>query len=141
MQTLEQEMSEQATGIAEHPGGLGKIYAGAINRNGMCSDPGHELKTLAEIQDYMEEGGDIGIPNAGAGSYRKAFECMGFSKCENFENSSSAGDWSFAVFDGDYWYPAYQSNRYPRHGFSYTVDQLREFDTKDECFDYMGSQG
>jgi len=139
MNTIEQEMAESATGCCANPHGLGQIYAGPINRKGHVTGGGDVLETVADMQDYLREGGVISIPNAGAGSYRKAFEEMGFSKCEVYEWSSSAGDWSFAVLD-ELWYPAWQQNRYPRHGFDYGVNFDVGFESKEECFDWMNTQ-
>ena len=136
IKTQEEEIADQATGCNANPHGLGKLYAGPINRGGMVSDPGYELTNLEEIQDYLFEGGSVGIPNAGAGSYRRAFEAMGFTDLEVISNGSSAGDWSFAVYDGMYWKPAFQENRYPRHGFSYSVG-TETFEAKKDCIDYM----
>lgn len=135
--TIETMMAEQATGIAENPNGIGQLYAGPINRKGLVSDPGFEINSAPDAYNWLRDGGCVAIPNAGAGSYRKAFEAIGFPLCKVFEQSSSAGDWSFAVHDGNSWFCASQSNRYPRHGFNYSVSFDWSFDTLQQCFDFM----
>lgn len=137
MKTIETKIAEQATGCHENLHGLGKFYAGPINRKGMVNDPGHELNTLEEIQAWLGEGGQVAIPNAGAGSYRRAFAAMGFPDCVTFETTSSAGDWTLVVFDGQSWAAAYQENRYPRCGFCYSVDFGRTYHSKEEAFECM----
>lgn len=114
-------MAEQATGCRQNRNGLGTLYAGPINRNGMVSEPGHEL-TPQEAQDWLYAGGSVAIPNAGAGSYREAFKLLGFSKVEAYDQTSSAGDWTFRVHDDQAWYYGFQSNRWPRCGFEYSVN-------------------
>ncbi len=114
----EQNIAEQATGIAENSHGLGKFF-----RHG-----GDEV-TPQKAYDLLREGQSIEVPNAGAGSYGKFFTGVGFSEVRNVENMSSAGDWTHAVKDGAEgdWYPAFQSNRYPYHGFAYSVDFNQPF--------------
>jgi hypothetical protein len=110
--TQETEMAEEATGIAQSPGGLGKLYA----RGGI------EL-TDEEAQDRILANECVEAPNAGAGSYRKFFvDRVLYAELKVVEWSSSAGDWTFAVRDDSLWRLAFQTNRYPRHGFSYSVD-------------------
>jgi len=126
MKPIEQQIAEQATGCRQH-GTLGQYYAGPINRKGRVSSEGNEL-TTKQAYDFLREGGAVSVPNAGAGSYREFFKSLGL-EVEVVEQSSSAGDWTFAVKDGDEgdWYVASQSNRYPRHGFDYCVDFNRPF--------------
>lgn len=139
MKTIEQQLAEEATGIVQSTRGIGQLYAGPINRKGLVSDPGFEINSAPDAYNWLRDGGCVAIPNAGAGSYRAAFDAMLFPKCEVFENMSSAGDWSFAVFDGESWFPASQSNRYPRHGFNYSVNFDWSFSTKEECFEFMAA--
>jgi len=132
-------MSEDATGIVENPRGIGKMYAGAINRKGHVTEGEYEVDQQ-KAMDYLLEGGEIVVPNAGAGSYGKVFEALGFKDWDDFETTSSAGDWTLVVFDGEMWFPAFQSNRYPRCGFSYSVDFLRGWETKEEAFECMDKE-
>lgn len=117
--TLERETAEQATGIAQRSN-LGPFYAGPINRGGQVSDPGTEL-TPIEALEYLREDGCVGVPNAGAGSYREFFTSLGFEEVKVIEQCSSAGDWTFGVRLGLNWFIATQSNRHPYHGFNYSV--------------------
>lgn len=124
MKTIEQISAEQATGIRENPFGLGKYYGGARNNGGRVTPGGEEIDSKEDAYDLLRDGVSIEVPNAGAGSYREFFESLGFTKVEPWETCSSAGDWTFAVKDGEHgdWYPAFQSNRYPYHGFEYSVN-------------------
>ena len=65
---------------------------------------------------------EVAVPGAGAGSYREIFEALGFEKVEVVEWTSNAGDWSFGVKDKTGWRMAWQTNRYPHHGFTYDID-------------------
>lgn len=123
--TFEKQIAEQATGLPEHPRGSGQFYfAGGA--------------TLTDEQARTEILNDaaIEVPNAGAGSYREVFQRLGFKDVQPFCLSSSAGDWNFAVHDGESWRAANQFNRHPYHGFSYNV-YPRTFDTKEACFEWM----
>lgn len=124
---VEQMDCEQATGCRQY-GKLGKLYG----------QGGVELD-LEQAQDALLNGREIEVPNAGAGSYRAAFAALGFEKVKVFDWTSSAGDWSFAVFDGCQWLPAFQRNRYPYHGFAYSVDHEWSFNTCELCFAFMAS--
>lgn len=55
---------------------------------------------------------------SGAGGYRAWAREQGYSRCEVYDWTSSAGDWTFLVSrDGSEWFVMYQENRYPRSGF------------------------
>jgi len=120
----EKQMAEEATGISENPRGLGKLFA--------C--PGVEL-TPEAARNYISDGELVEVPNAGAGSYTAFFtDICKFEKVQVIDWTSSAGDWVFGVLDNECWYPAFQTNRYPRHGFSYSVDRARCADSfEDLC--------
>lgn len=109
----QKQAAEQATGIRESRSGIGTLY----------SDGGVEL-TSEQAYDTLREGHTVEVPNAGAGSYEAVFRTVGFSEAKAVEQSSSAGDWTFGVKDGDEgdWYPAFQTNRHPYYGFAYSVD-------------------
>jgi hypothetical protein len=138
MQTIDKQNAESATGCCENPAGLGQAYTGPINIKGRVSGGGKKIKLVADIQDYLRAGGEIAYPNAGAGSYDEAFKTMGFTDCEIFDSTSSAGCWSFAVCDDTTWYVAYQEHRYPFQGYAYSVDFDHGFESKDDCFKFMG---
>ena len=133
---IDKQIAEDATGCVENHHGLGTFYAGPINRQGYANIPGTKLEP-DEYRAYMDEGGQIAVPNAGAGSYREVFEVLGYPMVESFETGSSAGNWNFCVFDGNYWYIAFQENRYPRCGFNYSVDRSWLFDTLKQCQEFM----
>lgn len=118
-------LAEQATGVSQSGKTLGKYYI----RESLHVAP----RTAC---DMLRDGraASIHVPNAGAGSYREFFTSLGLTEVQVIEQCSSAGDWSFAVMDGPagMWYPATQTNRYPRHGFEYTVDFNLGFSSVDE---------
>ena len=117
---VEREIAEQATGCRQHTA-LGKLYA----------DGGREL-TREEAQGLIRTGGSVEVPNAGAGSYRQIFvDVLGYKQLEVENTGSSAGDWQFAVEDEDGWHLAEQDNRYPYHGFRYTVATRSEGSVED----------
>lgn len=129
-------MAEQATGCNANPFGLGIYYGGSRNTKGLVTPGGDELTTPEEAYDLLRSGVSIEVPNAGAGSYREFFESIGITKVEQWDTGSSAGDWSFVVQDGKGgdWYPAFQSNRWPRHGFEYSINFEEPYDSfKEFC--------
>ena len=75
----------------------------------------------------------------GAGSFRGWAESQGFSYCEVYDWTSSAGDWSFIVSrDGEIWFPMYQENAYPRRGFHRSIDESQPMEgTPKEVFEYL----
>ena len=125
----ERLLAEQATGLAQTRRGLGKYYVSeslAVSPRTAC--------------DMLRDGRAvcIHIPNAGAGSYREFFTSLGITEVQVVDHTSSAGDWVFAIKDGaeGMWYPAFQTNRYPRHGFSYSINFDEPFDTLDRLFEF-----
>lgn len=128
----EQQIAEEATGCCQSRSGLGTMYIKGCN--------GGEAVTEAQAAEEFQNGKAVEIPNAGAGSFRRVFEALGMTDVEVFEWMSSAGDWTFGVQWDGCWYPAWQNNRYPYHGFRYGVDVRHMFSTKDELFDWMNSQ-
>jgi hypothetical protein len=119
-------IAEEMTGLREHPKGFGQMYA----------DGGNPLDR-EQAQDWFLDGNSVEVPNAGAGSYEDVFEALGFVEVKPIEWSSSAGDWTFAVRDDDTWRVAYQSNRYPRHGFSYSLGS-ETFESYEDACDSCG---
>jgi len=75
-----------------------------------------------KARQNVMSGEEVAVPGAGAGSYYKIFEMLGFSELKPLVLSSSAGDWSFGVKDKTGWRLASQENRYPYKGFRYYVD-------------------
>lgn len=126
---LTKAMAEQSTGCRENATGLGKFYGhGGIYLKD--DKAGQELLACREIE----------VPNAGAGSYTEVFRRLGFPQVEVYEQSSSAGDWVFGVFDGSVWRCAFQVNRYPYHGFTYKLGgSLSVFKTFDDLSQYLES--
>lgn len=119
--------AEQATGCFQH-GKLGQLYD--------CQ--GQQL-TDEQAQDLFLDEQPIEVPNAGAGSYRAILKRLGFTAVELSESTSSAGDWTFVAFDGETWYPVWQSNRYPRHGFSYVLGRMMGCESKDQLYEVLFS--
>ncbi len=108
----EEQYAEEATGCNANPHGMGKLYAHG----------GREL-TTEEAQDALINGQCVEIPNAGAGSYRKVAALFGLEIESELDWTSSAGDWSFIAKDGEFFRVFAQENRYPHHGFRYTLGQ------------------
>ncbi len=80
----------------------------------------------------------------GAGSYLDFAKEHGFEYVEVVDWSSSAGDWCFAVSkDGHEWQLLYQTNNYPRPGFSHqVVEEVAFFGDAEEAlaqiYEYWG---
>lgn len=127
----EEEIAGQATGIRQHPAGIGQFYLSG----------GHAVEADTAYA-ALRHGSSVEVPNAGAGSYRAVLSAMGFTDVESWDTTSSAGDWSFIVHDGEggFWYPGFQQNLYPRHGFIYNIDPSWGFETKEELIEWMQSQ-
>lgn len=65
---------------------------------------------------------------AGAGDFRRWAESQGYSHCEVFDWTSTAGDWTFLVSrDGIEWRFMFQRNNYPRAGFARTIEDSPVF--------------
>ena len=126
MKDVNKQMAEDATGCRESRCGLGQLYDGK----------GNPL-TVEEAQNLFEQSEElIEIPNAGAGSYAEVFKLLGYEDAKPIEWSSSAGEWTFAIRGGDAWYFAQQSNRYPRHGFSYSRGEI-SFETYEAACEFL----
>jgi polygalacturonase len=122
MKNTNEVVAEEATGCAEHTKGFGQIY----------DNKGNPL-TLEQAQDAFNDERAIEIPNAGAGSYVNVLKALGYTEVKVIEWSSSAGDWTFAARDDEWWYVVWQSNRYPRHGFSYSRSDLSFESFEEAC--------
>lgn len=119
---LARDFAEQATGIVQR-GKLGQFYLVSAN-----DDP--PPLTDEEARAHLEGTEFIAVPNAGAGSYREFFTRMGFVDVEVIDHTSSAGDWCFGVKRKDgVWTLAFQENRFPRHGFNYSLQPQHQAGT------------
>jgi hypothetical protein len=117
-------MASESTGLPANPNGLGKYYLS-------------ESETVSPEEAYaaLLNQREIKVPTAGAGSFHNFFESVSpGSKVEKLDTTSSAGDWTFAFQpkDDNAWYPAFQTNRYPYHGFAYSIDFSLPFPTLEE---------
>ena len=104
-------IAEEATGIRATIENGGPFY---IRGGDQVSDD--------EARDRFLAGWPVEAPNAGAGSYNEVFARLGFNDVCVEDWTSSAGDWCFTVFDGERARTAFQENRYPYHGFKYTLE-------------------
>lgn len=106
---------DQATGIHQKGKSYGVIYHAGI-----------ELKNSAEVNQHLDMGMAIHVPNAGAGSYREIFTDLGVTDIEPIDQTASDGSWTFsAIRDGSRTL-IHQENRYPNYGFRYVIDPYHE---------------
>lgn len=107
--TQEQYMAECATGCCQQS----KL---------VLYDADGDVITKEQAKENILNGLPVAIPGAGAGNYREVFvDLLGFEELEVIDWTSSAGEWSFGVKDETGWRVAWQSNRYPYHGYTYGV--------------------
>lgn len=122
MRKHEKEAAEEATGCGQ----CGRLQFKDVNGD----------ITTAEARRRLFAGEEVAAPGAGAGSYDEAFKALGFDRVDVFEWGSSAGDWSFMLHDKEGWRAGFQENRYPYHGFRYSVARvsggLSGYDTKED---------
>ena len=109
---MNDEAADQATGCYEHAEDA-QLYRDVHGKGIPITDEeAAQLLLKEEIHD----------PNAGAGTYRRFAERIGFVQVKVFDQTSSAGDWTFIVSsDNETWGILYQENRYPYHGFKYSL--------------------
>lgn len=100
-------IAEQATGIRAHMDEGGPFY----------DKDGNKVSDTA-ARRLVREGETVEAPNAGAGSYRDIARRLGYNKLDVEDWTSSAGDWCFKLAGGRF---MWQSNRWPRHGFTYSI--------------------
>lgn len=126
----ERLLAEQATGLAQTRKGLGKYYVS----ESLAVSPRTAYDMLRAGRAVQ-----IHVPNAGAGSYHEFFASLGLTEIRVVQDSSSGGDWTFAIKDGlgGMWYPAFQTNRYPRQGFSYSINFDEPFDTFERLVEFV----
>ena len=104
--------AEEATGLYQKNRALGQFYA-----------KGGKKIAQKSARRLFLSGEEIEVPNAGAGSYGQFFKILGIDTWSVWESGSSAGDWTFKVLVGGVEHAAFQRNRYPSHGFAYTLGE------------------
>lgn len=124
--TTEQYAAEQATGCRQR---------GALV---FYNDDGHEV-TIEQAADLFWEHEPVIVPAAGAGSYRPILMDFGCEDIEVLDWTSSAGDWVFAIKDGDTWRVVFQANRYPHCGFRYRLSDTYFAQSFEGLCDLMNS--
>lgn len=72
----------------------------------------------------------------GAHEYKEYAQNNGYTIVKVLDWTSSAGDWIFGISkDGKIWDVLYQTNSYPKAGFSYQIEKLEfEGDFEDLCY-------
>jgi hypothetical protein len=75
----------------------------------------------------------------GAGDYKRWAAAHCYPYCEVWDQTSSAGDWTFLVSkDRQTWFLMFQENNYPRSGFTRTIDLERPFEgTIEEVYEQV----
>ena len=74
----------------------------------------------------------------GAGNYRDVAKKQGYKFLDVFDWTSSAGDWSFIVSeDGIVWRMMFQTNNFPRAGFTYAFGDALFEGTKEDALRYF----
>lgn len=125
------QAAESVTGCVGNRSGIGTFF----------DDRGNKI-TTGQARVIFNQYGIVEVPNAGAGSYAGVFDKLGYIKVEVYDQGSSAGDWVFGISDGRTWRCAFQTNRYPYHGFSYKLGGSGSlFSSKDQLFEYLNSRG
>ena len=78
---------------------------------------------------------------AGSSTYLRFARNKGYRYIEVLNWCSSAGDWEFLVSKGGKtWRVMFQTNNYPRPGFSHFISEEKFVGTKEEALEYF-SQG
>lgn len=80
-------------------------------------------------------GGGVAVYGANWYSHRDVLVPT-FEKTEIADWTSSAGDWTLAVFDGENWYFGWQENAWPSGGFRIGVDNQVAAATLDELYSW-----
>lgn len=105
--SLEQQMAESATGIREKEGAP------------FVFEFEGEPVSLTKARRLIRDGEWLVCPTAGAGSYRKVAELLGWTWLSVEDWTSSAGDWIFRLRNGKM---MWQENcRFGGSGFRYSV--------------------
>lgn len=90
--------------------------------------------TEQELRDLLL-GGGVEVYGANWYSHRDVL-VPPFEKAEIADSTSSAGDWTLAVFDGENWMFGWQSNMYPYGGYRVGVDNSMAATTLEELYRY-----
>lgn len=109
-------MAEATTGCVERVPEGGQLYIPDCDGEGIAVSD-------AQARIRFMNGDSIHAPNAGAGSYKAILGRLGFKWVKVEDWTSSAGDWCFRVWNKRM---VFQSNRFPRHGFSYTIANMED---------------
>ena len=110
VRTQEQIVAETATGC------VARVVDGGV----LYDDHGNVLSDTAAHR-VLHEGKVVHAPNAGAGSYRAILRRLGFKWVQVEDQTSSAGDWCFRVWNQRL---VFQANRFPRQGFCYSLANM-----------------
>jgi hypothetical protein len=77
----------------------------------------------------------------GAGSYSQYARAHGYAIVKVFDWTSSAGDWVFLISrNGLDWQLLFQTNNYPRFGFTHTIDPRIWVGTFEEVCQQMADE-
>ena len=109
MRDHDEILADQTTGCVERVPEGGQLYV---------EDGDGTAVSDTEARLWFMNGKAIHAPNAGAGSYKAILRRLGFKWVKVEDWTSSAGDWCFRVWNKRL---VFQSNRFPRSGFSYTI--------------------
>jgi len=133
--SLVDQVAEEATGCYQHC-----VNAQLYLEGGCKVDD-------SKAAELIRSGEAIHDPNAGAGTYSRFAERMGFERIERFDQTSSAGDWVFVVLEKDRegesaeWHLLHQENRHPGHGFKYLRSARAWYGTYDEVLESIVGVG
>jgi hypothetical protein len=105
----EQQMAEEATGIVSR--GPLRLFR---------ADTEEEIDATT-ARGLLLSGVGVVCPGAGAGGYKDLCGMLELGPASVYDNSSSAADWSFWL--PEFWKMLFQTNRFPFHGFLYTVGE------------------
>jgi hypothetical protein len=108
---IAEERAEEATGCARAAGPL-RLYDDSDE-----SEISHE-----QAARVLLDGDVVAWPSAGAGSYTELARALGWEVERVLDWTSSAGDWQILLSIPEKGQRVLvQTNRYPYHGFKYTV--------------------
>lgn len=114
----------------EHKASIAEQFTGCIEGPKLeVFNSNNDKVSYKKAKDELFTGNTISIPEAGAGTYYKFLKSTGAKEVKLMESTSSAGDWLIGANYGGVWYPVFQSNRFPRLGFSYTLSVLDGVDS------------
>lgn len=109
-------------------GATGTIQQGDLQ---FYNDSGEKISEKKASKLFLD-GEVVEVASAGAGSYGEVLELLGAEDVKVIDWTSSAGDWTFGVLVEGFWLVASQENRYPYHGFRYSMSRDIEGRTFEE---------